>query len=125
MSANHLTESVAVGLVAACRAPAPRRAAISEEDRDDAIRDQARAHYRAQRAAICADTGRATNDTCNSLLDFLEAAPEYRVLVRTALSCDPAVTGAYFQQLLAKVMNADAEVEAIRDIEQAALERED
>jgi hypothetical protein len=128
MSATNFREAAKLAKAvarAAYRAPAPRAAVVSDTARDDEIRDKALEHFRAQRAAINAGTGRATTDACNSLLDFLEAAPEFNTLVCTALSCDAAVTGAAFQALLRKVMLADAEAEALRDLRQLELERED
>jgi hypothetical protein len=128
MSATNFREAAKLAQAvarAAYHAPAPHAAVVSDIDLDDEIRDKALEHFRAQRAAINAGADAATKDTGDSLLQFLDKSQEYQNLVRTALSCDAAVTGAAFQALLRKVMLADAEVEAIRDIEQAELERQD
>lgn len=88
-----------------------------EEMRNAKITQLARARFSADRASILAGTGRATNDISNSMQEFFASSPALGELIRTALSGSAEVTGKRFVDLLCKVMQADAEIEAIRDVE--------
>ena len=88
-----------------------------EEIRDAEISRLTRARFAADRASIIASTGRATNDASNSMQEFFASSPDLGELIRTALSGSAEVAGKRFTDLVVKVMQADAELEAIRDVE--------
>lgn len=69
-----------------------------------------------QCAAIMDGDKRATTDACNSLMEYLANSQDWPDLIQTALTT-PGIIGKNFADLLAKVMMADAEIEAIREVE--------
>lgn len=93
-------------------------AAEHEDLRNAEIARLTREEFDKQRAAIMAGDKCATTDACNSLADYSANSPDWPALVRTSLLA-PGIVGKHFTDMLAKVMLADAEVVAIRQVEQA------
>lgn len=88
-----------------------------EDVRNSVIDLRTNDEFKKQRNAILAGDKRATTGACNSLMDYLTNSEDWPTLIRTALATSSDVTGKRFTDLLVKVMQADAEVVAIRAVE--------
>lgn len=94
------------------------------ELREEVIAAQAAEKYSAARTVVLTG-GAGSSGIANQMLDALAEPGAICVLVRTALSCDDATTGATFREFVVGTIYSDALAEATREVDGAARQARD
>lgn len=91
--------------------------ADNEELRDAAIAELARKHSAAIRTNILAAHEQTLHDLGNAVGDRLCDNALMAQLIRTAIACGPLTAGTLFIDLVQRAIDADAEIEALKEVE--------
>jgi hypothetical protein len=94
-----------------------------EEMRDTTIAELARKHAAAIRTNVMQGHEQTLHDLGNALGDRLSDNAVMATLIRTAMTCGPLTAGQMLTDLAQKCIDADAEFEALKEVERMEAAR--